>query len=620
MKKHDFNQSTEHAQNSLAVPPISRRGFNSTVAAIAGSTLVSGCGEGQINTNTVKKPSIDSTKQLVSLYVPMRDGVKIAVDVWMPLGNKGKDLPTLISATRYGRSFQTPGKNIQDNTSYERAIPLNSKGYVFVAIDARGSGASFGTRTTELSREEILDYNEIIDWLATQSWSNGRVGSYGYSYEADTAELMASLGNKYLTAVASLSGDFDVYRDLVYPGGVQFEAFTIWVSLTQYLDGVIAPPPGSSIPTVSPVDGPDGLQLLAQAQKEHNSNARLSETFAKNQYRDDVFYKDFLMSYFQSQIQTSKVAFYVQVGWVDAGTAAGALERFSLFTNSQEVWIAPWNHGGEVVDPLSSVAPSDTTAIEPAAQIANMLAFFDRHVKNIQTPTSAKTLNISSYGKNQWVQLPSWPPAGVQSKKLQITGAGLIESNSNVNERLVIPAKAHTSGTGSRWRGNVSDTLDYSAWNDSASSRRSLRLAPLQKELKIMGFPIVSVFVDSSEPDGVLFAYLEAVLPDNSVVYLTEGVIRLGLRGSKQPALRTDQRLERTLAAKDLAPMKPGTPELIVFEMYPLAAALPAGASLQLSFASSDTDNFKRYATDQAVLQIVLSSSQRSELIMPVVQ
>jgi predicted acyl esterase len=47
--------------------------------------------------------------------------------------------------------------------------------------DARGTGASFGTRTGELGEREITDYGELIDWIAAQPWSNGRVRVYGPS-------------------------------------------------------------------------------------------------------------------------------------------------------------------------------------------------------------------------------------------------------------------------------------------------------------------------------------------------------------------------------------------------------------------------------------------------------
>jgi len=60
---------------------------------------------------------------------------------------------------------------------------LNQQGYAELLVDARGSGASFGSRRIEWSPEEITDYGEIVDWMVEQPWSNGRVGAFGVSYD-----------------------------------------------------------------------------------------------------------------------------------------------------------------------------------------------------------------------------------------------------------------------------------------------------------------------------------------------------------------------------------------------------------------------------------------------------
>jgi uncharacterized protein len=608
----------KHEIDSQLISPISRRSFNTALTALFGTSIISGCGDAQDKPSASSKPTIDPTKRFASFYVPMRDGVNIAIDLWMPAANKGVGLPTLISATRYGRSFQTAGTKLEDKTRFEQADELNSRGYAFVVVDARGSGASFGSRNAELSTEELLDYKEIIEWLTSQSWSNGRAGAFGSSYEANTAELMASLGVRNLTAVASLAGDFDVYRQLLYPGGVQFEAFTRWITLVQILDGVNAPPPGVEFPTVTPVEGTDGMALLEQARKEHLRNNRLSEDIQKNNFRNDPIYVELAMASYKAKIEASNVPMFVQAGWVDAAVAGGTLERFSALSNSQEIWIDPLDHGGSIVDPLLPLRAQEDERLSPASQSSRMIAFFDRYVKNADPNPKSKIVNISAYGDKKLQTFNTWPPAGVQNKVFHITSERLSETGINSSNQIAIPNKAHTSGAGSRWRANAEGGLDYSAWEQMASSRRSIKLAPLERDLRIVGFPVVSAFVASSEPDGALYAYLEAVLPDNSVIYLTEGLIRLGLRGSKQPAIRTDQRLDRSFEKAELSPMPQGAPELVVFEMFPLAAVLPSGTCLQLSFASSDTDNFKAYSSEQAELQIVYSPTRQSLLTLPV--
>src|SRR4051812_38645122 len=91
--------------------------------------------------------------QRLSQYVPMRDGVRIAVDVWLPSPRTAADrLPTVMRATRYWR----------DRTEQQlgEARPLTTAGYALVVVDVRGSGASFGSWSRR-GADELADLGEI---------------------------------------------------------------------------------------------------------------------------------------------------------------------------------------------------------------------------------------------------------------------------------------------------------------------------------------------------------------------------------------------------------------------------------------------------------------------------
>ena len=114
--------------------------------------------------------------------------------------------------TRYHRAEapQEPGPEADTNAT--AGDLFNRAGFALVVVDARGTGASFGTRTGELGEREIKDYGELIGWVAAQPWSNGRVGVYGTSYEGQAAELIAGLGHAHLVAVAALFSPYAPYR------------------------------------------------------------------------------------------------------------------------------------------------------------------------------------------------------------------------------------------------------------------------------------------------------------------------------------------------------------------------------------------------------------------------
>jgi putative CocE/NonD family hydrolase len=108
----------------------------------------------------------------------MRDGVKIAVDLYLPDDLKpGQQIPTIMHQTRYWRAIE-----------YRWLISLfkdeRSRGIIgtWVDVDVRGSGASFGTRPIAYSPAEIQDGAEIVNWIIAQPWSNGKVGAMGISY------------------------------------------------------------------------------------------------------------------------------------------------------------------------------------------------------------------------------------------------------------------------------------------------------------------------------------------------------------------------------------------------------------------------------------------------------
>ena len=94
-----------------------------------------------------------------SLYVTMRDGVRIAVDVWLPEElDDTSTIPALMHATRYWRARQNVAEGYENDNRFVEAQSINAAGYALVLVDARGSGASFGTRPYEMSVTEAQDY------------------------------------------------------------------------------------------------------------------------------------------------------------------------------------------------------------------------------------------------------------------------------------------------------------------------------------------------------------------------------------------------------------------------------------------------------------------------------
>jgi uncharacterized protein len=183
---------------------------------------------------------VHKMKQEKDVYIPMRDGVRIAADVFRPEG-PGK-FPALLAMCPYCKEIMAPpippqprrtplwnGGIEAGNSEY-----LVSRGYVHVVVDIRGTGKSEGEFLNVFSQEEQEDGYDLVEWIARQPWCDGNVGMVGISYFAIIQFLVAALQPPHLKAIFALDGWTDLYRDIVYHGGmldIGFFAPYLW-SLT----------------------------------------------------------------------------------------------------------------------------------------------------------------------------------------------------------------------------------------------------------------------------------------------------------------------------------------------------------------------------------------------------
>lgn len=561
-----------------------------------------------------------------SLYVTARDGTRIAIDVYLPALSVGKRVPTAFQTTRYHRSDETQRTNPESDTMMLEAKRWTDNGYAFVMVDARGTGASFGTRTGELSSDEIADYGDVLSWIAEQPWSTGRIGAYGVSYGGDTAELILRLSHPALTASAPLYSDFDSYDDLLMPGGVLNTWFgETWFGMTNALDEVpgwaeqLAQASGitleefraTAMPRVNPVDGADGLALRDAAVLEHTGNVDSMALLREMPFKDDQVGNVTLavMPYaFQAEIEASNVPMLVIAGWQDAGTTAGTFSRLAGFSNHQEVVIGAWSHGGSFLcDPfLEPSDPSQPKVEQLAEQFAWQLAFFDRFVRGSETPQPGlKKLRYYTNGENAWHEHTPWQP---QTKPTQWF---LRENNSLNLEPSSLEAGSemypvnYEIGTGehARWRTQSGGgPIIYPSQHELDAQRLCYTSQPLEHDLRVTGFPRVTLELRSSRPDGAIYAYLEDVAPDGTVTMITEGQLRLihrKISSTVQP--EAQPRTPRTFAKVDSTPIVPGEISNVTFDLIPTSVLFKRGHRVRIAFAGHDKDHFQQYSENQVI-------------------
>ncbi len=146
----------------------------------------------------------------MNVPVVMRDGVRLFANVFLP--SERGTFPAILVRTPYGKGF-----DIIPN--YQAFV---EKGYAVVTEDVRGRYDSEGA--FQPLTQEPKDGDDTINWIASQPWSDGKVGMMGGSYVGIVQWKAALSGNPHLKAIFPVVSGYDDYRDRFYSTGGRDEA------------------------------------------------------------------------------------------------------------------------------------------------------------------------------------------------------------------------------------------------------------------------------------------------------------------------------------------------------------------------------------------------------------
>jgi putative CocE/NonD family hydrolase len=575
-----------------------------------------------------------------AIHLSMRDGVRIAVDVWLP-GNtsRGDGVPSIVLGTRYWRDFDVSNREAMPETDREAtAKSFVSAGYAYVTIDARGTGASFGLAKQPWSPDEIADYGEVLAWIVKQPWSNGRVGTYGVSYESNTAELMATISDVGVQAVIPRFGYPNVYTDVIFPGGIFNREFMhAWLDRSRVMDandicslvGVSGTDCESllSVQTgVKPVDADQGRALLSAAVAEHatapDEFAVVSTLTSSDDPWDGVSFASISPGLEGDGIEHREPAFMAWASWMDLGTAQGALNRWATTDTPMVVYLGPWNHDASTdANPyLDRDAPLEMAGAE---QRALEIQFFDRYLKPSSVPPSRQIVYFT-LGENVWKETAEWPPAGTQVTPVYFREQGELSfaapSSAERPDGYEVDFSA-TTGTANGWWTKFTGADVYQGDRRAEDDKLLVYTsAPLESDLEITGHPQVTVYLSSTESDGAVFAYLEDVAPNGTVTGITEGELRLIHR---KPCAEPDTFNVygpcHSFRSEDTLPMPPGELQEVTIGLHPTSVLLRAGHSIRVALAGHDASTFARTPSSGApVWSVAHDPEHPSRIALPV--
>ncbi|MFH1489247.1 MAG: CocE/NonD family hydrolase, partial [Pseudomonadota bacterium] len=157
-----------------------------------------------------------------SLYVTMRDGIRLAVDIYLP--DKEGVYPALLSLSPYMQDIQRKPPHWSHAIESGATSFYVPKGYVHVIAQGRGGGLSQG-QWRWFDEKERTDGYDLIEWIASQPWCTGNVGMIGDSYWSWSQYAAAIAQPPHLKCICQCDGTTDLYRDVCFQGGLYNHQF-----------------------------------------------------------------------------------------------------------------------------------------------------------------------------------------------------------------------------------------------------------------------------------------------------------------------------------------------------------------------------------------------------------
>ena len=563
-------------------------------------------------------------------YIAAEDGTRLAADVYLPAEDHEPPYPALLTLTRYRRGLEDHETGERINTLSGLDRHFLAHGYALVKVDARGSGASFGTRPVEYGRQEVLDAHDVVEWVVSRQWSDGTVGAYGTSYTGTTAELLAAVNHPAVKAVIPGWSDFDAYPSPIRPYGLLARGFIeTWGDLVGQMDDNDVEAIGAGVRRVD--DDRDG-SLLAAAVAEHAANPDVFQAVLATEYRDDVVGGDQTWAeigpiHWRREIEASGVPMLVLVSWMDAGTADGTLLRFRHFSNPQKVLILASTHGGGYsASPYSVGAAPLPPQPSVDEQMELRRLFFDHHLKGDDNGVDDwPAMRFFNLGEEAYHDTEVWPPAGTTTATFHMDSGGRLTGDSEAvadgsDEYAVDPEV--TSGPDNRWMAQMgAPILNLDDRADMDARMLTYTTDPLESDLQIAGYPVITLNIASDREDGALFVYLEDVDPEGRSRYVTEGGLRLIHRKAVPNPHFEGEEPYHSFARADAEPMPPGEAATVSFRLWPIAALVRAGHRIRVAIAGADAGMFDPVPADgDATLTVYRGGADGSRIELPVVE
>ncbi|HEX3366979.1 CocE/NonD family hydrolase [Phenylobacterium sp.] len=602
---------------------LTRRGLSRLIAAVT----LAGAGRAAAAPDAPYEVLLES-----NIRVSMRDGVKLATDVYRPArGGKPAPgrFPAIMERTPYGRNVTSFRDITQANpktpkTRAEVAATYVRQGYVVVFQDCRGRYDSEGEFVKYLS--EGADGFDTCRWLTAQPWSDGRIGTMGLSYAAHTQGALACLNPPGLKAMVLDCGGFsNAYQDGIRQGG----AFELKQVTWAYNLGLESPEAAKDPRLMAALKKVD-LKAWFASMPWKAGHTPLSlipgyEAYVLDQWRHgdfDDYWKQVGIYAEGSYDRYADAAMIHMSGWYDAYSRSTTDNYVALSrkkTGPIRLIMGPWTHGARSTTYSGDIefGPGATLdALGHGDYDAQRLAWFDRHLKGSSKADPDPPVRIFVMGGGsgkkspegrlthggRWRTESAWPIPDAQLTPYNLHGDGQLSISNpsatgaplsyDFDPNHPVPSIGGTITSGEPlMRGGGYDQREGPTVYGSRQPYLPLearpdvlvfQTEPLKQDVEVTGAIEANLWIASDGPDTDFTIKLIDVYPPSEdypegyALNVTDGILRCRYRDSwEKPAM-----------------MKPGESYQIKVTAFPTSNLFKAGHRIRLDVSSSNFPHF----------------------------
>ncbi|HZM99222.1 MAG TPA: CocE/NonD family hydrolase [Pyrinomonadaceae bacterium] len=509
------------------------------------------------------------------LMIPMRDGKRIATDVYRPK-DTSKKYPTIFVRTPYNFNFWDVRNGVPRDLSNE--LEAVKRGYAFVWMNERGRFFSEGNY--DILGPPLTDGEDELSWISKQPWSNGKVGTIGCSSTAEWQLAVAAQGHPAFTTMIPQGFGAGVGRVAPYfeqgnwyRGGAVQMLFIAWLYSQQNQVRPMFPPSTTQEELIRASRAFDLAQQLPAVD--------WSKALRHLPVKDIMEASGGPHGIFADRMPVDTGGAMIQREPNDPAWYKGGLWHDNMKINIPGFWFMSWydvsigpnlaayNHVRKTASPeianqqYAVIAPTLHCAYKRATEntIVGELsvgdarlnydeltyAWFDHFLKGENNGILEKMPRVRYYtmGINKWQSSDTWPPRGAQSMSFFLSSGGKANT---MNGDGVLTAAVPASDNPDRFEydpmnpvpslgGNVCCTgnaITAGAFDQRKNETRPDILVyttePLKEGVEVSGPIEVTLYVSSDAKDTDFTVKLIDVYPDGRAFNLDETIQRMRYR------------------------------------------------------------------------------------------